>query len=42
MIQTELISGGITCNKGDRKSLLFPPKLGGLDIPTFAESCQVE
>ena len=42
MIQTELIRGGITCNKGDRKSLLFLPILGGIDIPTFAESYQVE
>ena len=48
VIQTEFIpfiNVGITCNKDDKKDdkkfLLIPPKLGDLDIPTFAESCQV-
>ena len=44
MIQTEFIpsvTGGITSNKEEIKSLLFPPKLGGLGIPIFAESFQV-
>ena len=36
------ITGGITLNKDERKLLYFLPKLGGLGIPKFEESCQVE
>ena len=32
----------MTCNKDDRNFLSLPPKLGGLGITIFAESCQVE
>ena len=45
VIQTEFIpsiTGGITRNKDERKLLSLPRKLGGLDIPMFVESFQVE
>ena len=45
VIQTEpipSITGGITCDKNEIKLLSVPPKLGGLWIPIFAESYQVE
>ena len=45
MIKTELIpsiTGRINCNKDGRKLLSLPPKLGGLDMSIFPESCQAE
>ena len=45
VIQAEFIpsiTGGITRSKDERKILSLPPKLGGLDIPIFVESFQVE
>ena len=45
IIETEFMSstsGGITCTKNERKLLPFSLKLGGLGIPKFEDSYQVE
>ena len=36
------ITGGISCNKDARMLLPCPPKLCGLGIPKFTQSCQVK
>ena len=36
------ITGGINCSKLERKLLSLPPKLGGLGIPLFSNSSDVE
>ena len=40
VVQSKFISaitGGVFCNKMEKKLIVLPPKLGGLDIPIFAE-----